>query len=109
MVDERGSRSVQEIDITPEHLEKTFNRPEDYNEWVISDYDVLGIFAAHPYEIWVVHKPSGIGGSGWTNIDHLTQYFPGQPIYTFFGQRHLPPRRHRFCPSQPWRNIQEVK
>ena len=61
-----GTYVVNDVRIVPNHrdlsiadLEQTIDaRPfGNYNEWVINDYQVLGVFAAAPFFIWALGKP----------------------------------------------------
>jgi hypothetical protein len=57
---EDGIRKVaNERDLTTDDLEKTLadRPPGDYNEWVIRDYVVRGIFAARPYRVSITEVP----------------------------------------------------
>ncbi len=56
-IDEYGNRTVinKRKVLTLNDIEETIlNRPNGYNEWIIKDYVVLGIFATHPFEISVL-------------------------------------------------------
>jgi hypothetical protein len=53
-----GIRIVEhERDIDLADLRKTLDLRTSYNEWVIRDYEVLGIFAATPFEVSVLEIP----------------------------------------------------
>src|SRR5262249_11671848 len=59
--DEQGNRTVQnERDITMEDLARTLDARAvgDYNEWIIRNYDLLGIFAVPPSEVSVLKIPT---------------------------------------------------
>jgi hypothetical protein len=99
--DGKGNRVTQNPrDISLKDLEKTINErnPKTYNEWVVSCYKVLGIFAVKPLEISFSSKPdypSDIPDHLKTNelfldikaIEYcdVIREFSDQPIYTFSG------------------------
>jgi len=79
-------------------LEQTITgrSPCSYNEWVIGDYVVLGIFAAEPFYIWEEHMPeepsdlpdylratSPVGQICKTDITSIEASFPALPIFSF--------------------------
>ncbi len=96
---EGGVRKVfKERDITIDDLEETFTkRPSgSYNEWVIKDYVVLGIFAAPPFRVSVLKVPdypddvppwlrdsTPIPGFEQASVAQLIRTFPGLPIFSF--------------------------
>jgi hypothetical protein len=99
---ENGIRTVPiEKDVTVAGLEETLaERPSDsYNEWVIRDYVVLGIFAMPPYRVSSMRVPPYPEGmpewlmdqepvSDFTrvNIDQLRAAFPGLRIFGFSNE-----------------------
>src|SRR6185295_14284490 len=51
--DEDGNRDASGArDISIEELRSTLDRRVYYNEWVVKDYEVLGILAVEPFEVW---------------------------------------------------------
>jgi hypothetical protein len=99
--DEHGNRIVpNERDISPDDLERTLrDRPiGDYNEWVLRDYQVCGIFAMPPYEVSNLQDPEypedtpaylrstdKVPGFRVVNFEELVNTFHHPPIYTFRG------------------------
>src|ERR1700722_476050 len=67
--------------LTIPDLEKTItDRPDDqYNEWCIQDYEVLGLFIARPLFAWRV----GAKGANPESLDTLRADFGDLTIYTF--------------------------
>jgi hypothetical protein len=58
-MEESGIRIVErERDIDLVDLRRTLDFRTSYNEWVIRDYVVLGLFAATPFEVSVLEIPS---------------------------------------------------
>ena len=85
-------------DLTVGDLEQTIiaRSPCSYNEWVIGDYAVLGIFAAAPFNIWEERMPdeppdlpdylratSLVGQICQTDIASIEAAFPALPIFSF--------------------------
>ena len=51
---------MKEVDILPRDLEESLagrGGSHDYNEWVVRDFDVLGLFAIAPFEIMMMGAP----------------------------------------------------
>jgi hypothetical protein len=96
---ENGVRLVpNERDLTiPDLLDTILKRPSgNYNEWVVRDYTVLGVFAARPYFVSVreipayppemlalIETPEPEIGFRPTTIGALRETFPLLPILTF--------------------------
>ena len=94
-----GVRDVPNArDMTAQDIERTITdrRPDDYNEWVIANFSVLGLFAAAPYRysanvpiIYPDDVPEHLRtishGPGFqcSSPEALANRFPGQPIYSF--------------------------
>lgn len=85
-------------DLSLSDLEATINdrASDSYNEWVVGDYCVLGIFAIEPFYIWAevaVEYPPEMPdylrssepslGIATTNLQKLRDDFPGQEIFSF--------------------------
>jgi hypothetical protein len=80
---ERGFREVQEPrDITVPELQRTLVERGAWNEWVVRDYNVLGIFFAAPFEVWREKAPA-LMEDALTSPEEITSTFPGQRIFTF--------------------------
>lgn len=58
-LDEIGRRQVIEKDIAINDLELTLSQRVHYNEWVVRDYKVLGIFVALPITVSEMGMPEG--------------------------------------------------
>lgn len=68
-----------------------------YNEWVVRDFEVLGIFAMPPFLVW---REQGVAvpedypdyaattalGPAHVDPNELREIFPDAQIYTFVGQ-----------------------
>ncbi len=93
---------LNERDISSDDLERTLrDRPTDsYNEWVVRDYAVCGIFAMPPFDVSCLKVPDypddmpdylktsqPIPDIRQTNFAEIADSFPGQTIYTFQGTR----------------------
>lgn len=100
--DHQGTREVlDEREITLEDLEQSISlRPRGgYNEWVVKDFRVIGIFAYHPFMFYepqpvprlpdmpeyLLHDAPEFGPS-FTTLAEIRQTFPSERLYTFaFG------------------------
>lgn len=53
------------LDLSLEELAASLtDRPPDrHNEWVVRDYDVIGIFAVSPFHVWAHREISSIAGA----------------------------------------------
>jgi hypothetical protein len=94
---EGGKRIVQnEIDIAPANLDLSLDKRTDYNEWIINNYKVRGIFAVSPYEVSILtvlaysddmpeELRDGIPVPTFrvVSLQELVREFPTLPIYTF--------------------------
>jgi hypothetical protein len=95
--DASGNRIVKrERDITPADLASTLDDRDDYNEWIVRDYVVHGIFAAPPYEVSILKVPDyppdmpdylqdnePVPAFRTVSWDELTSTFRNLSIYTF--------------------------
>lgn len=55
--DSYGNRIVEsKVPITIDSIESSLNNREGYNEWVVKDFKVLGVFAASPFEVSVLKE-----------------------------------------------------
>jgi hypothetical protein len=94
---EGGIRIVEnERDIELVDLERTFNLRTSYNEWVVRDYKVRGVFAASPFEVSILKIPvypsdmpdylrdnTPVPDLREVGRAELLDTFRGLPIYTF--------------------------
>lgn len=77
------------------------NASHFYNEWVVRDFEVAGVFAMPPLRImrwnapWPDDTPSELkdaGPTGWTfgatSIAEISAAFPGLPLFTFREGKH---------------------
>jgi len=60
-------------DLSLEQLTETLTKRTDHNEWVVRDYEVLGIFA----------HPPGRANDRIFRVQDLCEIFPGRPIFSF--------------------------
>jgi len=65
-------------DLSLEDLEATLTQRTSYNEWIVKDYTVLGIFAHPPC---IADDVAGLPRR--ITLEELVQHFPGQPIFSF--------------------------
>jgi hypothetical protein len=80
---EQGLREMSHPrDITLEALQQTMTERDGWNEWVIRDYVVLGIFVGQPCMIW---REDGAGNTGGvcTLAPEIQATFPEQRLLTF--------------------------
>ncbi len=93
-----GSRVVDgvrvvthECDIKVDDLEQSLNRRGDrYNEWVVRDFEVVGIFVADPAATWQgvpMQMPGGVSPAIINQevditVSQVAADFDGLPIYT---------------------------
>jgi hypothetical protein len=103
IIDVNGVRTVlKEVDIYPDDLDASLDgRGGDhhYNEWVIRDFDVAGVFAVEPFEVMVKGPPidfsnhpdpelrfQGIVDVGWMEAHRseadILATFAGLPIWS---------------------------
>lgn len=74
-------RQYPDRDITPEDLHATILHRTEHNEWGLRDYEVIGILAASPFEVWN-HTPPGFPAA--TSIQKVQTEFAGQVVYSFY-------------------------
>lgn len=98
-----GVRTVErEVDISATDIEKSIEdrQADSYNEWVLRNFKVLGVFAVFPFEISMQCKlplPEGVPdylsttdnviGVGNTNLAEVMHQFPCLSVYTFHQGR----------------------
>lgn len=110
--EETGIREVMsERDITVADLGRTLSEREGYNEWVVKDYVVLGIFAVPPLEVSIMKPPEyppdvPMEMRDLTPIPHIvrippeemTGMFAEQAMYSFIKNAIHCRREGRFYP-----------
>lgn len=97
-----GVRVVaSEVDITIADLSRSLSeRGDHYNEWVLRDFKVLGVFIAEPATIWrevEMSIPTEAAGISTElvpqdvdiSLAQVASDFKGLPVYTFGGGRIL--------------------
>lgn len=105
-----GVRTVdREIDISATDIEKSIEdrQADSYNEWVLRNFKVLGVFAVFPFEISMQCKlplPEGapdylsttdnVIGVGKTNLAEVMLQFSCLSVYTFQQGRLIGVPRH---------------
>ena len=75
-------------------------KPGHYNEWIVANYEVLGLFAAAPFEVSALCRMPAIpdapvqsqeaeliAASRQTNIEEVANTFPGSTIVSFHNGR----------------------
>lgn len=87
-----GVRVVgHEVDIGISDLERSLSdRGDSYNEWVVRDFNVVGLFVASPATTWqslAVQMPEGMptqisGQDVPITVHEIAEDFDGLPIYT---------------------------
>lgn len=81
-----GVRRAPSQHITVEVLRESFDSRKNYNEWVVRDFDVAGLFAAQPFEVWRYNgtSPDGSKNSGpsHSSLAELRARFPELPIFS---------------------------
>ena len=83
---ERGFREVAKpTDITVQGLQKTLTDRNSWNEWVVRDYEVLGIFFVKPYLVWR-ELAAGTSAEVPTSPDAISSTFPEQRSFTFSSE-----------------------
>jgi hypothetical protein len=106
VVDPDGYRVPRQAHISTDNILSSIEgRPTGrYNEWVVADFDVLGVFAIEPLEIWgqvSIHIPSELRvpldaghcqlldesqyGIIATSFKEVAKHFLNLPLYTFRG------------------------
>lgn len=96
--DKCGVRVVgNEVDISPVDLQWTLDQRANYNEWVIRDYEVLGVFADLPIEVSTLiipdqpaDMPAYLRVTETISFEvvalhEVARAFPNLPIYGFKG------------------------
>lgn len=105
-----GRRTVErEVNISAFDVEKsiTNRQPCSYNEWVLRNFKILGVFAVYPFEISVQSKlfrpedapdylptNESVIGLGQTNLTSVQRQFPDLPVYSFHQGRLIGAPRH---------------
>lgn len=83
---------LQNIDLYLDDLEGTITERSAYNNWLVKDYDILGVLALPPFRVETIHNHVHLGiirGSTHTDIRQVAAEFPGLSIYTVMeGQYH---------------------
>lgn len=105
-----GVRKVErEVDISATDIDKSIEgrQADSYNEWVLQNFKVLGVFAVHPFEISMQCKPrlpegtpdylstdENIIGVGQTNLAEVKIQFPSLSVYTVHQGQLIGAPRH---------------
>jgi hypothetical protein len=87
-----------EQDVAISDLKNSLVSRKSYNEWVLRDFVVLGLFAAPPYEVSVLETPkwpadmpdylrdeTPVPSFKSISLRELEEFFPNLPIYGFGG------------------------
>lgn len=98
---DEGVRIVAcECDITSTEVDESITRRKrtSYNEWVVRNFNVIGIFATQPYEVSKRQIPDfppempdylrstgSETGIGSVSIEQICRTFPDKPIFGFQG------------------------
>ena len=97
-VDAHGNRRAHETDITVAELERSLSeRQEHYNEWVVRDFSVMGIFVAEPPTVtqrfalevpeearWMLDGNETLG-EVQISLSAISSALPKLPLYSFKG------------------------
>lgn len=88
-----GHRQTGRRDLAVADLERSITARMGYNEWVVRDYTVIGIFAQRPFDIWAnIPAPpelpdylttEPLQGLRRTDLATVSRLFPAQPVFTF--------------------------
>lgn len=80
-------------DVTLEECQNSISNRICYNEWAITNYDVIGMFAIAPLQVdGLSNMPDGLGNETPTvvpldvDLDKLPSSLAALPIYTFSDQ-----------------------
>jgi len=73
-----GKRIALDMIPTAEKCEKSLDERTKHNEWVVEDYEVMGIFVLRPPQIW---SGSGLGGPTKITVGDIHATF-GKPVVT---------------------------
>jgi hypothetical protein len=87
--------------------------PTSYNEWVIRDYVVLGIFAASPFKVWgeqmlpeppdmpdYLRASEPVGDFIEISIRKIASDFPDRQIYSFVDNHLVMLCNDRWAPTE---------
>lgn len=110
-----GVRHPRPAPITVNDVERTISgrRDDDYNEWVIGDYQILGIFIATPYAVPAlvpISAPPGVPsyiqensidwGVAYTTVAEIRAEFPDLRLFTFDAGQILELAESVWIPAQ---------
>lgn len=76
---------LQNVDISVADLGRTITERTGYNNWLVKNYEVLGILALPPFRVEIINHHELIGlvrSSSRTDIGQVALAFPGLPTYT---------------------------
>ena len=100
-----GSRGVQKIrPLSIGDIAKSIDDRDakSYNEWVIRDFDCVGILAVEPYEISTlapypahISTSDSVPGVLRTSLPDVCRDFPGQNVYSFNDGRIIDVRERK--------------
>jgi hypothetical protein len=79
-INNNGARLYRDKDITMKDLDDSLLLRTGYNEWGVKDYEIKGILAVSPFQIWD-HTPPG--GPDWIDIHAVLVEFHSVPVYVF--------------------------
>ena len=70
----------QDVDLSVDELRSTITGRTGYNNWLVKDYEILGILALPPYEVVKIAGKDRM--TCHTGIDQVSSEFHNLPIYT---------------------------
>ena len=82
----------QNIDLSVDDLRRTITGRTEYNNWLVKDYEILGILALPPFRVAKIiqHDFAGlVRGEAHTDISQVSSEFPNLPIYTIADGRYF--------------------
>lgn len=83
---------MEDSDMSIEYLCKTIDNRQSYNNWLVRDYQALGILALSPYAVPVIINHPLLGEERIISNKNLTLIahdFPDQRMFTIEHQRYL--------------------
>jgi len=76
---------LQDVDLSVDDLGRTITERDGYNNWLVKNYEVLGILALPPFEVEIINHHECTGPVRWpscTDIGQVASEFPSLPTYT---------------------------
>ena len=83
---------LQNVDLSVNDLQRTITGRADYNNWLVKDYEILGLLALPPFRVAKIiqHELAGmVRVVAHTDIRQVSSEFPGLPLYTITDGRYF--------------------